>query len=268
MPVLMTPFRPRIHINSFPKSGTHLAIFIIAHIAHRQQPRHWLGSFKKNSWSTEWHTDDCIIPVIEGQPACTWMIGHMGWKKTYYDAFQKMRTCNLFIYRDLRDVVVSQTYHIENPDDRRFRHPDKQLYWDMETHEDRMKAVITGIDGYPGVIDRWELYAPWLEMRPNVLPIKFEDMIDEPELVARKTVDYCIERTIVDDMPIMLAESLKRTIVKSVENLQMRDSGSFRKGIIGSWKNEFTPEILELFNQHERGWLERLGYEKEENIYA
>lgn len=263
MAIEFVPLKPRIYINSFPKSGTNLAKLMTLHMAKRQEPLHWLGSFKYHSWTTEWIPSEKLISVIEGQPEGTWMMGHMGYKPELERAFQRMNTCMIFIYRDLRDVAVSQTYHIENEDDDRFKHLDKKLYMDLPTHEDRIQAVIEGIDKYAGIVERWELYAEWINI-PWVFPVKYEEIQADPKEVSSKVVDYVIGRTLKskDGFTFLLGEEYKKSIKKSLDLAQTTEfSGSFRKGKIGEWEKEFTQSNLKAFEETGGNiWLERLGY--------
>lgn len=258
--------KPRIYTNTFPKSGTHLANLISMHLAHRQEPKHWLGSFRGNSWTTTWVSSRQILGVIRGQPEGTWYQGHLGYKPEFEEAFREMNVCVLFIYRDLRDVAVSQTYHIENPDDEASCHPNKALYREMPSHEDRLLAVVNGVSDFPGVIERWELYAPWLDV-PWVLPIRFEDMRQRPEWVADKAVNYILARTSKESsaLTMFFAESVTRSIERARKNLGKTEySVSFRKGNTGDWRDEFTPEIKEAFKRTDtNNWLVKLGYEND-----
>ena len=258
---------PKIYINSFPKSGTHLAILITAHMARIQKPKHWLGSFLDHSWSDRWAPEEKIMGVIDGQHPGTWMMGHMGHKPEIERAFDNAGTCMLFVYRDLRDVAVSLTYHIENPDDKHFKHLGKALYMAMPSHEDRIRAVIEGVDGYPGVVDRWALYAPWLDV-DWVLPVRYEDMRERPHEVANRVVDYVIQRTFEQAglPPLVIADDYKQAIHRAIEQMGTTEhSGSFRAGRVGDWRDEFTPDLLDVFHQvGGDDWIERLGYGEEE----
>lgn len=261
--IQFVPFNPRLLIITFPKSGTHLANLIAAHILKPQKPIHWIGNFKENSWTTISHPPRRAVRVIKGQPRGTYMMGHLGYDKQYEDALEKMNTCVLFVYRDLRDVAVSQAYHIEAADEKVKFHPGKELFMELPTHEDRIKAVIEGLDIYSGLFERWELYAPWLDV-PWVLPIKYEEMRNTPHDVAEKVIGYMIKRENAgsnDMLKMMLSDNIAEAIEKSTELQQTtKYSSSYRKGKVGGWEEEFTPEILKIFNKKSNGWLERLGY--------
>lgn len=255
------PLMPRLYICSFPKSGTHLAIRITAHLAQQQKPKHWLGSFTKNSWSMEWlDFEKYIKPVILGQPAGTWMMGHMGWDPRYIEQFNKMKTSVLFIYRDLRDVAVSQAYHIENPDDEKYRHPGKAEFMALPDHQARIQAVIKGLGEWPGLFKRWDLYSPWLEC-PDVLPIRFEHMVKEPRTVAQSVINYVAQRTLGETLPMVMQENYIAAVEKAVDLMVEKEGVSFRAGRVGDWHFEFSDETRALCKKLAGPRLEELGYE-------
>jgi len=257
----MVPLLPRLYIGSFPKSGTHLAIRITAHLAQQQKPKHWLGSFSSNSWKNEWiDFEDYIKPVIYGQPAGTWMMGHMGYKPEIHDAFNQMATSVLFVYRDLRDVAVSQTYHIENPDDQKYKHAGKAEFMALPDHQARLQAVIQGLGEWPGIFDRWPLYAPWLDC-PDVLPVKFEHMVSEPRTVAQSVINYVAQRTLGESLPVVLQQNYIDAVEKAVELMVEKEGVSFRAGRIGDWEFEFADDTKALFKKCAGPWMEVLDYE-------
>ena len=257
------PFQPRIFYNTFPKSGTHLANLLCAHLAHRQTPKHWLGTFRGHSWTSQWMPDEYLLPVIHGQPAGTWYQGHMGYKEKYAQAFDEVGVSMLFVYRDLRDVAVSQTYHIELADGENRHHPGQDDFMALPTHADRLTAVLTGLGVWTGLLARWELYAGWLDV-PWVLPIRYEDMRDKPREVATQVVEYVIERTTAGQYYLLFDDTLQRTIDKATELLSTtKYSSSYRKGVSGEWKREFSDYHKKLFKQLDvNNWIVRLGYEE------
>lgn len=265
MTIIVEHLMPKIYVNAFPKSGTHLAILITAHMAQVQKPKHWLGSFRDHSWTTNWVPTPNVVSVIKGQQPGTWMMGHLGYKPEFDQALQESGTCMLFIYRDLRDVAVSQTYHIEQKDDERYKHDGKALYMALPSHADRLKAVIEGLDKYSGIIERWELYAPWLGV-DWVLPIRYEDMRKNAEDVANKAVDYIIKRTFehAGMPPLVIGDDYKLAIKRAIDQMHTTEhSSSFRAGRVGDWRDEFTPEVLDAFRSvGGDGWIERLGYDR------
>src|SRR3972149_1152001 len=166
----------KILINSFPKSGTHLAISMVSRLAARREPTPWVECFEEGGWSARWGNLIETVHVILSQPEGTWMVSHMGYRPEIAEALRKAGTAVLFVYRDLRDVAVSQTHHIESADEVNSRHPNKALYMSLGSFQERLQAVIDGLDHYPGIFERWALFAPWLE-QDWILPLRYEEMI-------------------------------------------------------------------------------------------
>jgi len=259
--------RAKVYINGFPKSGTHMGYLTVAHITQPQKPKHTLGTFQDNAWTNRWANIPLSVEILKGQPEGTWVLGHMGYRDEFRKAMEEAGTCMIFVYRDLRDVAVSQAYHIE--DDRKngkdmdvLAHPDKELFMSLPSHEARIKAVIEGYDKYPGIIERWEMYAPWLDV-DWVQPVRYEDMRMYPREVAEMVLGYVIRRTAHHNgyEPIVVKENWDEAVDYSTKLLQTTEySATYRKGEVGGWKEEFTPALRKIFNKHDNGWLEKLGY--------
>jgi hypothetical protein len=259
-------FKPKLYYNTFPKSGTHLANLIYPYFGRQRGDKPWLGCFRGNSWTTIWIPTEPIVENIKMQPEGTWYQGHMGYKPEIERAFYEAGVCMMFVYRDLRDVAVSLAYHIEVADNETKFHPGKEEFMALGSHEARLKAVIEGLGKWAGIIERWELYAPWLDV-DWVMPMKYEDMRNKPKQAARKVIDYVISRTSMHDgyFPIMFGSQHEHLLTKSLSMLQTTEySSSYRKGVVGGWKEEFTPEIKQLFKEHCGDWLIKLGYENEQ----
>ena len=184
----------KILINSFPKSGTHLAMQMAEALAQRREPTPWMDCFDLGGWGTRFEDLDATVRQIRSQPDGTWMVGHVGYRPEIAEALRKAGTAVLFVHRDLRDVAVSQVRHIEDPDEERFRHPGKILYMSLGSFEERLRAVIEGLDHYLGIFERWALFAPWLE-QGWILPLRYEEMIDEPDATARRFMNYVINHS-------------------------------------------------------------------------
>ncbi len=144
----------------------------------------------------------------------------------------------IFLHRDLRDVAVSMTYHIESTDDTNFPHPDKASYLALPTHELRIQAVIEGYAGWPSLRDWYWQYAGW-ERLPWVLSITFEQIRNWPDSTAVAILHYLQRRTghtwdIWDCAPLM------------VDSILPEGSPTFRAGRVGDWEREFNRPLREL----------------------
>jgi hypothetical protein len=161
-------------------------------------------------------------------------------------------------------VAVSQAYHILNADDQRFKHPDKDKYAALGGFAQVLSACIVGLDEYPGVVARWEYYAPWMDV-PWVLHMPFEEMRLDPQGSARRLLQYGFGR-IAALFSLNLnvdPSSLEHVIGLMVASANRTDeSPTFRKGKVGGWREHFTPQHKRQFKQSDtNNWITRLGYE-------
>jgi len=238
----------KILINSFPKSGTHLAMQMAEALAQRREPTPWMDCFDLGGWGTRFEDLDATVRQIRSQPDGTWMVGHVGYRPEIAEALRKAGTAVLFVHRDLRDVAVSQVRHIEDPDEERFRHPGKILYMSLGSFEERLRAVIEGLDHYLGIFERWALFAPWLE-QGWILPLRYEEMIDEPDATARRFMNYVINHSgsISADGGTVSWSEYERGVRAVLQGLQERDGPTFREGRASSWREAFSLEMERLF---------------------
>jgi len=259
--------RPKWVINGFPKAGTHLAELMLSPVALPQPGDglfrdHWVGTFSGNAWTNEWLPLRTVTFRLSRLTCGRLVKGHLGHTAEIEEFLYLMGAALVFVYRDLRDVVVSQTHHILNPDDHRFEHPDKGLYQGMGFDE-ALSAVIAGIGPYPGVIERWELYAPWLECE-WACKMPFERMRNEPEQAAREMLEYGLRRTSGSlglEMRLDEDEYQRMAGLMAQAAGQRAASPTFRKGEVGGWREAFTAEHVALWKEHDSGdWIGRLGY--------
>ena len=255
----------RIFIVSFPKSGTHLAEQMISAIAHKSTSKGWLGTFCHNGWSTQWTPGSNKWPeYVPLFPAGGYLKGHTGYRTDIAEALLTSGVSTLFVFRDLRDVVVSQAYHATS-DRLSLNHPGYPLFKQMDSFEDVLVAVIKGIGIYAGLIERWELYAPWLQEN-WILPIRFEDMRYHAPQTARMMLRYVIGFTAIhagyEQIPITSAY-INRMAMQMVERSRRRKrSTTFRKGQSGGWHKHFSKRVREAFvDVGGADWLIKLGYE-------
>lgn len=264
---------PRVYINGFPKSGLHLAELMGRGVAgpvfveeeQGKRLHNWTGSFNDNAWTTSWVDIPKLLQRFEDHPPGTLLKGHCGYlpeiERKLYEGGQAVA----FIYRDLRDVAVSQAHHVIS-DKESHVHPEKELYKSIGSFEDVLMAVITGIDKYPGLFERWALYAPWLDV-DWVMSTSYEMMRFQPELVVDTFVRYVYHRTALHHgVDVDLNEDqVTQRVIEILENMQRTDTPTYRKGRVGDWRVYFTPRVKDTFKKQSNDWLVRLGYEKDDN---
>lgn len=230
----------RILINSFPKSGTHLAEAMVSAVAEPRDPDRWICSFLDNGWSNRWADVNETVRTILTMPAVSrrtglpvYMLGHVGYRPEIAEALERMQVKMIFVYRDLLDCAVSQAYHIES-DDPRLRHPNKTLYMALGSHQERIEAVIDGLDYFPGIYARWALYGEWCKVTAcQVLPVRYEEMVQDPARMARRVLRW-LDVTARQDEKTLVDEAVRR----------MRRPGvTFRKGEIGEGQRELVVDL-------------------------
>jgi hypothetical protein len=256
---------PRCYITALPKSGLHLVDAIVSAVCTPAAERNWFGNVSGGGFGGDWvnlHIQERIARSLRpGQYAK----GHAAWNWPLERALYGFGVGTIFVYRDLRDVVVSQAHHVLSDDDERLRHPDKNVYRQLPDFEAVLVAVIEGIDQFPGLFDRWEMFAPWLYV-PWVHRVRFEDAIRDRTAAVRGVIEYLYRVTMEMNglPPDGLSEVAMRQLVLAAvqRSRDTSQSVTFRRGKIGGWRDAFTPRVGACFRGRDPGWLVRLGYER------
>lgn len=262
--------------NGFPKSGTHLLAHMLRAIAPYEGPTEagyfeqpWAGTFKGNSWTLlkvpVEHTTFRIGRIGNGHM----VKAHLGYDEEIARFIYLMGANHCFMYRDLRDVAVSQAYHILESDSERLSHPAPHLY-DRENFDNLLMQVIVGHRGFPSVIERWESYAGWLD-DDWTLALRYEDVLAEPRAWARYIFEAAMNRMGERfRVKVTLIPDARDAVVDVMARMgERRDkSPTFRRGEPGNWREEFTPEHVAAFKAQDRGWLVKLGYEDNEDWHG
>lgn len=162
---------------------------------------------------------------------------------------------NFFIYRDPRDLLVSQVFFATDMHEEHGMH---DYYQSLPDFGERLKVAITGVDRdglyMVSVKGRYEGVFQWLE-QPNVMCIRYEDLVDRRESTLASMLDE-VERT---GYKIPTPRETAAAIL--VEAIQPKKSRTFRVGKTGNWKEYFTDEHKRLFKDVAGDLLVRLGYE-------
>lgn len=257
--------RPPFLINAFPKSGTHLVAQICRPLAEPNptfaarvgmRPLRYIATHGYGGWGTRFRSMKSVIEDLELLEQNQFGAGHLAAVEDVISWFRERRASMIFVYRDLRDIAVSETYHIEAPAEWLY-HPFKKKINRLQDHQERLRAVISGYDGYPGLRFRWEQYAAWLDFE-WVLPVRFRDARLEPEQTAQAILGYLEWRT-----GIHYDDGFVELMVKSITP---SGSPTFRKGRVGDWREEFDEETRELANVAFGDWTVGLGFDTEDSI--
>src|SRR5690349_18387444 len=164
---------------------------------------------------------------------------------------------NYFIYRDPRDMLVSQVFFATDMNEEHGMH---EFYRSLPDMGERLKVAITGIDQdglyMVNVRQRYASVFEWLD-QPNVMCIRFEDLVNHREATLEAMLDE------VESIGYHIPTRRKKAMSVLVQAIQPRKSRTFRSGKAGGWREHFTPEYKSLFKDIAGDLLVRLGYEKD-----
>jgi hypothetical protein len=163
---------------------------------------------------------------------------------------------NYFIYRDPRDMLISQVFFATDMHEEHGMHT---FYKSLPDFGARLKVAITGIDRdglyMVSVKQRYEGVFQWLEQE-NVMCLRFEDLINNRDATLDAMLDEVEKTGYGIPMP------REKALAVLVEAIQPKKSHTFRSGKTGGWREHFTEEHKRLFKDVAGDLLVRLGYER------
>ena len=164
---------------------------------------------------------------------------------------------NYFIYRDPRDMLVSQVFFATDMHEEHGMH---EYYKSLPDFGARLNVAITGIDRdglkMVSVKQRYEGVFQWLDQE-HVMCLRFEDLINHRDVTLNAMLDE-VEKT-----GYKIPAPREKAMSILVEAIQPKKSHTFRSGKTGGWKQHFTDEHKRLFKEVTGDLLVRLGYEQD-----
>jgi hypothetical protein len=248
---------PPIFGNSKPKSGSHLLLQILNGFTQIMPYRYVdadpVRTIEKNGRRK---TKEEILDELKQIPD-----GVIGWG--YVDATPENASfltqtgrVNFFIYRDPRDMLVSQVFFATDMHEEHGMHA---YYKSLPDFGARLNVAITGIDQdglkMVSVKQRYEGVFAWLEQK-NVMCIRFEDLINNRDATLLSMLDE-VEKT-----GYKIPTPREKALSILVEAIQPKKSHTFRSGKTGGWTQHFTAEHKKLFKDVTGDLLVTLGYEE------
>lgn len=248
---------PPFIMSTVPKSGTHLMHQILNGLSNVTNDI----SNPEKKFFIDHHVHDIAIfkdhfyRLGKLQPN-EFGVGHMFYSEEYAYMLRRLNLKHIFVYRDPRDVLISLAYFIPA------KWPEHPLYHDFNqnstTHKQRIMALIKGVQGRWPNFDAWNRpFYSWLNV-PNILAISFEELMLSNQ--TRQAALVKIVNYLYDGLPLL--EPLESITKKMESNINPGSSNTFRKGKIGSWREEFDPEIKQAFKEVAGNLLIDFGYEK------
>jgi len=248
---------PPIFGNAKPKSGSHLLLQILGGFCqimpYRYVAANPIRTIKKDGGR---RTTDEVLSDLHAVPT-----GVIGWGYLEASPENTAFLCqpdrvNYFIYRDPRDLLVSQVYFATNMYEEHGLH---KYYVSLPDFGERLKVAITGLDRdgleMVNVRRRYDGVFEWLA-QPNVMCIRFEDLINNRDAMLNAMLGQ-VEKT-----GYKIPTPRERAISILLKAIQPKKSHTFRSGKTGGWREHFTEEHKKLFKDVAGDLLVRLGYEK------
>jgi sulfotransferase 6B1 len=248
---------PPIFGNSKPKSGSHLLLQILNGFT-RIMPYQYVAADPIRTITKDGirKTNEEVLSELKRVPN-----GVIGWGYVEATPENVAFLCqpervNYFIYRDPRDMLVSQVFFATDMHEEHGLH---EYYISLPDFGERLKVAITGIDRdglyMVSVKQRYEGVFQWLE-QPDVMCLRFEDLINQRDVTLNAMLDE------VESTGYKIPTPREKALSVLVDAIQPKKSHTFRSGKTGGWKQYFTDEHKKLFKDVAGDLLVRLGYEK------
>lgn len=247
---------PPIFGNSKPKSGSHLLLQILNGFT-RIMPYKYVEAEPVRTITKDGRrkTEEEILDELIRIPR-----GVIGWG--YVDATPENASfltasgrVNFFIYRDPRDMLVSQVFFATDMHEEHGMH---EYYNSLPDFNARLNVAITGIEKgglkMVSVKQRYEGVFQWLEQK-NVMSLRFEDLINNRDATLLAMLDE-VEKT-----GYKIPTPREKALQILVDAIEPKKSHTFRSGKTGGWKDHFNKEHKKLFKDVAGDLLVKLGYE-------
>ncbi len=251
--------RPPAIANSFPKSGTHLLLQILEAFPGTKNYGTFLASMPSVTFR-ERSAARTLGPIRRIAPG-ELVSAHLFYSSDYADALARKNTAHFFIYRDPRDVVVSEAHYLTKMNRWHRLH---RFFRSLPSIESQIAFSITGATeegfpyDYPNVARRFHRYHEWIN-HPDVFAIRFEELRGEGrEDIVRRIVEFYLARS-------KRKGDVETWTKAALDSIQPSRSHTFRSGKAGSWCEAFNDEHRRLMKECAGQLLIELGYEEDMN---
>lgn len=264
--------RPKVFVNSVPKSGTNLLQSILIRFPGLSEQRrlglNWnirlsplnllpIGGRRcevdvKSPYSSRVSAVRLSLSLLRPGRFC---LGHVPYSEDVEKILASLGIQPIIVIRDPRDVVVSSVRYA-------LRSPRHWLYEHLSREPDNKRRLISMIEGgvtrrgrpFIGIGEQIHKVLGWVESTA-CLTVRFEDVVGpqgngSAEVQARTIV------SIAEWIGIELGDDEAHRIGD-----EMFGTGrTFRSGKIASWRDDFDDEVEELFRRRAGDAARRLGY--------
>jgi hypothetical protein len=246
----------RVLATSMPKSGTHLLTALLDAVpGMRFSGYHLTEADVRGHGGEVAGLDRALRRVRRGQ----YVSGHLPARPEIVRCVEERDYRTVFIVRDPRDVAVSDMHYILG-----FRqHPLHDRLHRMPTEEERLMAMITGLEGVRNgqpllepMGERVAGYLGWTASE-RAITVRFEDLVG-----AAGGGDSSRQGNTISAVLTHLDRSAEPPEVARIgQAIWSPNSSTFRRGAIGDWHSYFGPAHVERVKELAGAELVSLGYE-------
>ena len=246
---------PRIVANSIPKAGTNLlsrALYLMYPLSRK---------FARTLLSNE--SLGAIDRKLSHMRSGQFVVGHLEYSDAIAEIIMRYKLQQILMVRDPRDIVVSHVNYVIRAGG---GHPLHKYYTKRLNHQERLMTSILGVDGMktggftlPSIVERIRKFVMWSSSE-NCFAVKFEELVGE-----EGGGDSECQMHILLNMAEYLQLDLSRIEIDDIRcNLFSKNSRTFEKGQIGSWKDHFKEQHVQAFYDLGGGiLLDDMGYSSE-----
>ena len=172
--------RPPVIANSFPKSGTNLLLQILEVLPGVSSYGSVIASMPTLSYKER--TQQVHLRLINRIVPGELVFAHLLYDPSYHEALLNRCCSHFFIYRDLRDVAISEAHYLTYMN--RWHRMHNYFAKSLSNMEERISIAILGVSDpnlpydYPNIGHRFARYQDWLK-QSDVFTVKFEDLASE-----------------------------------------------------------------------------------------
>lgn len=244
--------------NAMPKSGSHLLIQVLLGLTQ-------IGPFVDPGQTPLTRSDtnrnlpeDAVMQRIKALAPGDIAYAYLHARQPYLNELSREGVAAFFVCRDPRDVIVSQIFYALEMHKAHGMH--HYYSHSLKNMDERINAAIQGVQTNEAQLSpiktKYEKYLGWLDQK-EVLSLRFEDLI----LDRQKTLGHILDHLAARGFGPQPARSEALAVLESA--VAPRQSGTFRKGQPGEWKEHFSAENKQTFKAETGNLLQRLGYEKD-----
>lgn len=242
-----TKYLPKIFCVSIPKSGTHLLQQVL--ISYPPIYRY----FSRVLNNSNCNSLDIFKQHMKGVKNGQFVLSHLFFKQEYYEYLIDNGFKIIFLYRDPRDILLSEAHFAIKRKDHRLN----KILIDKPLNE-RIKTLILGNEHWGGIGKKMDAHYGWL-LADEVLSIKFEELVGN--LGGSK--DSIQKESVVKILEHINIKFDDKEINRICSKIYSKKALTFRKGKINEWEEVYDFELKKLFKEVAGTQLIKFQYEED-----